>query len=220
MPRPDVRYEDTFVCLLKRELPRCDIIDRSARGSSTARLVTEGGGGVDLLETYMPGIVITQLGMSECAPRLFNKRGIEYRMITRVLPRVLQSRYISFVKRHRVRKPDVTDLTPEEFRSNLINFFERAEGNGTRVLAFLIARPTKRLLAKSPFAGESIDRFNSIYRETAACFTNVTLIEPFSHDVDVDDITVDEFHLTPEGGKEMLKNIMPHLKHLKTGNMK
>ena len=94
MPRPEIRYEDTWIYLLKQEFPQYDIIDRPGRGSTTTRLVTEGGGGVDLLETYMPDIVIIQLGMADCAPRLFNKRGLEYRIVSRNLPAWARRRYI------------------------------------------------------------------------------------------------------------------------------
>ena len=52
MPREDVPYEDSWIYLLKKEYPHADIIDRSARGTTSLRIVTEGGGGKDLLETY------------------------------------------------------------------------------------------------------------------------------------------------------------------------
>ncbi|HON16100.1 MAG TPA: hypothetical protein PLA51_06445, partial [Spirochaetota bacterium] len=77
MPRPGIPYESTWIYKLKKEFPNLDIIDKAARGSTSMRLVTEGGGGVDLLETYMPDIVILQIGITECAPRLFKKHGVE-----------------------------------------------------------------------------------------------------------------------------------------------
>ena len=81
MPRMEIKYEETWIYLLKKKFKHLDIIDRPARGATSMRLINEGGGGLDLLEFYLPGIIILQLGLAECAPRLFKKNGFEKRFI-------------------------------------------------------------------------------------------------------------------------------------------
>ena len=97
MPRDELKYEDTWIYMLKNTFKNHDFIDKSARGSTTARLVTEGGSGIDTLETYNPDIVILQLGITECAPRLFKKPGLEFYIVSR-MPAKLRAKYINHIK--------------------------------------------------------------------------------------------------------------------------
>ena len=213
MPRPEIRYEDTWIYLLKQEFPQYDIIDRPGRGSTTTRLVTEGGGGVDLLETYMPDIVIIQLGMADCAPRLFNKRGLEYRIVSRNLPAWARRRYIDWVKKHRVRSPAVTEVTPDQFRSNLITFFNRARSVGARVLVVPILPPIDLQIRKSPHVRKNVDLYNGIYREVAAQYPNVQIVDPFRNNggIDINDLAIDEVHVNPRGLRMIFESLKPLL---------
>lgn len=209
MPRPGIPYEETWIYLLKKEFPGCDFLDRSARGSTSSRLVSEGGGGVDLLESYMPGIVILQQGMAECAPRLFDKRGMEFFIVSRLLPGGIRTRYIDHVKRTRVRNPDITDVDPEQFRRNITSFFKRAAGIGARVIIVLILPPTGEYVRKSPHIRQNVDLYNGIYRETSARFPNTVIVDPFSGRGGIDDIAIDETHLNAAGLKMIFDSLKP-----------
>ena len=82
MPRPGVDYEDTWVYKLIEALPEFEFIDKTKRASTSERLVTEGGDninpyGADLLEHYMPDIVVMQIGIVDCAPRYIKRGGLE-----------------------------------------------------------------------------------------------------------------------------------------------
>ena len=211
MPRPEVGYEHTWIYRLKQKFPGYDIMDRSARGSTSHRLVTEGGGGVDLLETYMPDIVIMQLGITECAPRLFRKQGPEFFVMNRIMNNDMRARYISFIKKKRVRDPRLTDVSPEIFRQNIRNYFSRAEESGSQVIVLLIARPGELVLGKSPHIKENIDLYNRIFSEEAVPFDNVMLVEPFGEDDDLDRLFLDELHLTPEGYGIIYDRLVPLL---------
>jgi len=211
MPRHGLPYEETWIHMLKREFPAYDIMDRSARGSTSTRLVTEGGGGADLLESYMPDLVILQIGMAEAAPRLFDKRGLEFAIVSRYMPPRLRQRYIEFVKRRRVRSPEITDVTPEQFRINIAAFFERARKISARIILIPILPTTDDYARKSPHAPKNVERYNAIYRETAALFDNVTIVDPFRPGIDINDISIDELHINHEGSKLIFNALRPLL---------
>ncbi len=214
MPRAENVYENTWIYMLKAAFPECDIIDRSSRGSTTARLVMEGGGGVDLLELYNPNLVIIQMGMAECAPRLFKKTGFEHFLLTKLVPRSYRPVYVNFIKKRRVRSPIITDVSPDQFRSNITNYFERAERTGTRIIIVLMHRPNRLFVSKSPYIGKNIDLYNSIYRETAMKFTNVETIEPFEKEADIDALTLDELHLNRQGAEIIVEKIIERISRI------
>ncbi|HOT44768.1 MAG TPA: SGNH/GDSL hydrolase family protein [Spirochaetota bacterium] len=211
MPRHGVAYEETWIHMLKREFPAYDIMDRTARGSTSTRLVTEGGGGADLLESYMPDIVILQIGMAEAAPRLFDKRGLEYALVSRYMPPRLRQRYIEYIKKRRVRSPEITDVAPEQFRKNITAFFERAKMISARIILIPILPTTDEYARKSPHAPKNVERYNAIYRETAALFENVTIVDPFRPGIDINAISIDELHINPEGSKLVFNALKPLL---------
>ncbi len=211
MPRHGVSYEETWIHMLKREFPAYDIMDRSARGSTSTRLVTEGGGGADLLESYTPDIVIMQIGMADAAPRLFDKRGLEFKVVSRYMPTRLRQRYIAYVKKNRVRSPDITEVSPDQFRINIISFFERAKNISARIILIPLLPPTDEYTRKSPHAPKNVERYNAIYRETAALFDNVTIVDPFRPGIDINKVAVDELHVNSEGSRMIFNSLKPLL---------
>jgi hypothetical protein len=207
MPRPGINYEDTWIYLLKKKYPQLDFIDRPARGAISRRLVTEGGGGADLLETYMPGTVIIQLGLAECAPRLFKKTGFEFFFMNKILSQDLRRRYINFIKKKRRRKQALAEATPDEFRGNLNQFIQRCVKYNTKVLYIKILRATDLYLSKSPDIQKSIEIYNSIIDETASKYNNLVAISPVKDNIDVNSICLDELHITKEGNKIYFKAV-------------
>ncbi|HRX46511.1 MAG TPA: hypothetical protein P5120_03245 [Spirochaetota bacterium] len=207
MPRPGISYEDTWIYHLKQKYPELDIIDRPARGAISRRLVTEGGGGVDLLETYMPGTVIIQLGLAECAPRLFKKSGAEFYFMNKILSPALRTKYINYIKKKRPRKQELAEVPPEEFRNNLNQFMMRSVKCGTKVLYIKILRATDLYLSKSPDIQKSIDTYNAIIDETASVYDNLDVISPVKESIDINSICLDELHITKEGNKIYFKAV-------------
>lgn len=201
LPRLETAYEDTWIYMLKQALPGWDVIDRASRGATSFRLVSEGGGGVDLLELYRPAVVVLELGMAECAPRLFDKTGWEYFFINKLMGPRWRAAYIRWIKKRRVRSPEVTEIPPEGFEANITSYFARALKLNTRVIVSLIAQPSSRVRVKSPHLKFNVDRYNAIYRRVAARFANVTLVDPLGGLEDVDRVTIDDFHVGREGAE-------------------
>jgi acyl-CoA thioesterase I len=210
MPRPDIRYEETWVYLLKKEFPHYDFIDRPLRGSTSTRLAPQNGG-LDLLESYMPDIVILQQGMAECAPRLFRKRSLEYYIVSRILPLRIREWYIDYVRKHRGRNPDITDVEPEQFRANITGFVKRARSISAQVLIIPILPPPEILLRKSPHILKNINRFNAIYHEAARSFPNVTIVDPFRSGTDINELAIDEIHIKPKALGMIFEALKPLL---------
>lgn len=199
IPRPGIPYEDTWIYHFKKEFPGCDIIDRPMRGATTSRLVTEGGGGADLLEFYTPGIVIIQLGLEECAPRLFKKTGFEHYFMHSILPERFLKRYISFIKKRRNRMPDCTEISHAVTENNIRTYIERCRRYGTKIVYCKIHRACDYYLSKSPFVQQNISRYNGMLENFAAEYDNVTLADPVKEFHDINRLCIDELHVNAEG---------------------
>ncbi|PKL19182.1 MAG: hypothetical protein CVV49_02065 [Spirochaetae bacterium HGW-Spirochaetae-5] len=215
MPRQNVKYEDTWIYLFKNRFMEFDVIDRPARGSTSMRLVQEGGGGFDLLELYTPDRVILQQGLAECAPRLFKKNGFEKKFINTYLPAKIRSDYIKAVKAKRGRNPEFTDVNHIQFRYNVSNFAERCAKLNVKLAIIKILKPTDLYLSKSPFIKQNIDLYNSIYHEISERYDNVTIIDPVKPDIDVNLICLDELHINSEGHKLYFKEVENYFKKVK-----
>ena len=207
MPRKEVPYEDTWIYLLKKELSDYDIIDRPVRGSTTLRLVTEGGGGLDLLEHYTPDLVIIQMGMAECAPRLFKKTGMEYFLMNKVMNHRMRQKYIAFIKRTRARDPLLTEIPPQNFKLHVSLYSRRAALTNTRILAVQIIKANSHFISKSPHIQQNVDTYNALLREIEQEQANFHVIDPFNDVIDMDEITIDELHLTALGHKILFQKL-------------
>jgi len=212
MPRAGVGYEETWIYLFKNKFRDFDVIDRPARGSTSMRLVQEGGGGLDLLELYAPDRIILQLGMAECAPRLFKKNGFEHKFINKYLTAKLRNRYINSVRKRRGRKPEFTDVSPEQFRSNVFSFSERCRLLNVKLAVITILRPCDLYISKSPFVKQNVDLYNNIYKEAAGHFDDITLIDPINESLDINSLCLDEVHINSDGHKLYFKAVENYFK--------
>jgi hypothetical protein len=214
MPRAEVPYEKTWISMLKGSLPGFDVMDRSARGSTSTRLISEGGGGADLLETYMPGIVILQIGMTECAPRLFRKHGIENFFLKKIIPKRLIPAYIDYIKRTRGRNPDITDIPPEQYKINLNNFAQRCSMINSKLVIVKILNPSELYISKSPGVKRNIDIYNRISEEIVQGYSNAHIINPAEGIINIGGICLDELHINAEGHLIYFKKIMKTLSRI------
>lgn len=199
IPRPGIPYEDTWIYHFKKEFTTCDIIDRPMRGGTTSRLVTEGGGGADLLEFYTPDIVIIQMGLQECAPRLFKKTGYEHFFMHKILPKRFLHRYISFIKKRRIRLPECTEIEHAVTENNIRSYIERCRNHGTKIVYCKIHRACDYYLSKSPFVQQNISRYNNMLERFAADCKNVILADPVKDFHDINSLCIDELHVNAEG---------------------
>ena len=213
MPRIEVKYEETWIYLLKNKFKHFDIIDRPARGATSMRLINEGGGGMDLLELYLPDRIILQFGLAECAPRLFKKNGFEKKFINKFLPGRLKNYYIKRVKKTRARNPQFTDVSPEQFKYNIYNFAERCKTLNVKLAIIKILRPTDIFLTKSPFIKLNIDNYNSIYEKISLDFDNITIIDPIDIKLDVNSLCIDELHINSQGHELYFKAVEKYINY-------
>lgn len=210
MPRFEVPYEKTWIFLFKDAFSSCDIIDKSARGTTSTRLVTEGGFGIDLLELYNPQKVILHFGITECAPRLFKKKGFEYFTMNRIFNSSLRTKYIKWVKKHRVRDPHLTDVSPEIFNNNLENYITRAKDINCDIYMIAIAPPSSSFKEKSPFISENITTYNNILKSLEEKHDNFVLSNPYQGYETIDHIAIDELHIDDEGQNLIFEEIKKH----------
>ncbi len=127
------------------------------------------------------------------------------------MPPRLRQHYIAYVKKNRVRSPDVTEVHPEQFRKNITAFFERAKRISTRVILIPLLPPTDEYMRKSPHAPKNVERYNAIYRETALLFDNVTIVDPFRPGIDINKVAIDELHVNSEGSRLIFNSLKPLL---------
>jgi acyl-CoA thioesterase I len=217
MPRPGVTYESTWVYKLIHALPECEFIDKTRRASTTDRLISEGGGdfgcprGADLLEFYMPDIVVMQIGITDFAPRYFKKGSLEKIIVSKLLPKSLANRYVQYVKRQRVRDPQKAYVSPHKFRANCRDYLQRAKRAGAEVFIILIAPVTNLFVEKSPHINQNITIYNRIYKNMAREFQNVVLIQPFGMEVNLEEIATDEFHVNTRGHEVIFQKVRDRL---------
>lgn len=203
MPRVEVHYNETWLYELVQHYSNIEFIDKSRRASTSDRLVSDGAGvgdkirSSDLLEYYSPDFVITQIGITDCAPRLYKRRGfLSY--LFHVSPQCVSSRIIKVLKRYRGRKEAFSYVSPERFMSNWKQYLERCERNNVQVFCILIGFPANKFILKSPNILNAIAKYNSILVELSNRFKNVRCITPLTQD-EVEEMALDEFHVNSTG---------------------
>src|SRR5690606_13163769 len=158
-------------------------------------LVNDGSGhkdtraGADLLEYYNPKIVITQIGITDCAPRLLNRRKFSSKLLN-VSPQFVKGPVYKYLKKHRERTVANADLSMEDFERNWVSYIERARESGTKILCIMISKPTRLVVSKSPEIGKAIELYNQILIRLANKYEHFILLEPYTQE-EVDVLALD-----------------------------
>lgn len=202
MPREELRYEETWVFKLQETLAEYHFIDTSQRASTSQRLVRNGGWigkgiGPNILEYYNPNIIITQIGVTECAPRLLKQNGITERLI-KILSYRIQSIIYRFLKKHKIRSPKNAIVSEENFKNNWENFIERSIKLNTKIIIIKISAPANTAVQKNPYLPNQIKKYNAIYDVLAKKYKNITTIDPFP-ETEIKKYFIDEFHINNDG---------------------
>jgi lysophospholipase L1-like esterase len=178
------KYEDIWFYKLKNEFHKLDFLTFFKRQLTTDVLVTMGGGidgidnmpkGADCLEFFMPQVVILQLGIVDCAPRLLNDNE---RKIIRKLPSGIAGAYIKMVKKLRKRNPYKTMVNRKSFTQNLENFLERCKKAETKVIVTSISIPDSNMVAKNPMILQNVKEYNDIYLQLEKKYEFVEVTNP------------------------------------------
>lgn len=206
LPTDELKFEDTWMYLLSKHYPHLNIIEKCKRSSSARRLTTEGpnASGKDTLEYYNPDFVITQIGATDAAPRLFKREAL----MTHIINHLPISKFIYNVARKtRGRVLANCDLSPELFKEQFNTYAKRAATIGTKVFIIEICKVTDKVIKVSPHYNECVEIFNSKLREVADENDNVTII-PSIRVEEIADFQHDGIHHTASGQLKMFKNIL------------
>lgn len=200
LPRAEVAYEHTWPKMLKNAFPDIDWIVRGQRASTTDRLLRDGDGGADCLEFYQPDGVILQLGICDCAPRLFKQNSLIARILFK-LP-MNMGKLISRAFEKTVGRQVKRAWVPiQRFESNLEQFAKRAATNGTQVWALQICPVGLEVVEKNPLLTNQIKRYNEALMQLASQHENFIYVQTFSEGCDIDKATVDGYHLNEHGAR-------------------
>lgn len=215
MPREEISYEKTWVYKLKIACPNFEFIDKTRRASTSERLVEEGGGnkniaiGADLLEYYKPQIVITQLGLADCAPRYYSLNSLFTRIINN-LPKIFKNIYYSYKHKFSERRLKYAYVSPEKFKYNWENYIIRAIKIDVKVLSLPIAPVSKIFIKKSPEISKAIEIYNSILFDLEKKYSNFEVLRIFQN-FNTDRCILDEMHFNENGHDFVFKELQTKL---------
>ncbi len=127
-----------------------------------------------------PDMVVYQLGINDCAPRIFNKGAnpLIYRMWFKKITRNLFGKLIKKNRYYLTKLLNRTYVDPSQFRLNLLRMQEDVlvYNPHCKFLAIEIALPPKRLLDRSFGFKEKVNQYNTIikeiFRDRVVCFND------------------------------------------------
>ena len=165
---------------MKNYFKDLDFITYLQRSLTTNTLVSLGGGGTDnfprgsdLLEYYMPDIIIVQLGIVDCAPRLFNKDKLIMKIIDR-LPKFFKTFIYNTKLKITGRIAENSYVSLNVFKKNLIDYLDRAKQNNIRKIIFIaISYPDERMKRKNPKIYDQVDLYNKVLFSMSELYDNV-----------------------------------------------
>lgn len=214
LPRKEVNYTDTWIYKLRTQLESKHVVALAQSEKTTRDLHPENQAHRKReLENYKPSTIIIQLGIVDCAPRYFSWPEIQ---IVRTFP----SDFLSQMTRHvavrlRTRSGHRAYTSEREFKSNIENYFERAERIGVnRIFIIEILPASRKYLDKNPNVDEAICTYNQLIREAVSNFELAEAVKPL--DVGdkpskkiVDKYTLsDGYHLNRSGHDAVFENVV------------
>lgn len=214
LPSNELNYVNTWPHFLKQEYPQFEIVERCLRESSARRLSNDGprGNGKDALEYFSPDIVITQIGITDAAPRLLKRNGLLARILKKVPSKISKMVY-NYLRKYRGRQLRFCDLSPEEFYNHFNKYCKRAYEYGVKVFMIEICYGTKKVIDVSPHYNECIDIFNKQLHRVDAENENAIIIKtlPLNHG-DTSDFQSDGIHHSVQGQRKQYRLIVDTLK--------
>ncbi len=159
LPRPDVKYKDTWIAGIKIKYTKHDFITLFRRQATTTELSAWEYG--EYLKFYDPDYVYIQLGICDCSPRYLRTTSLLYKILTR-LPGFLSRIFWKIIKL-RGRRLECTDVSKEAYYLNLNNYINKCRENGVkRIILCKIGRPSEKMVSSNPHVAESVGNFNTV----------------------------------------------------------
>jgi acyl-CoA thioesterase I len=206
LPRRDGKYRDSWVSLLKRAMAGDDLIVLADGSRTTEYLVlnplVRPDGEIDYdpssLEMFDPAIVILNLGIVDCAPRLFTRN--ESRVLS-LLPAPLRKTAIATAKLLRGRTPRRVYVPRRAFENHVRQYLDRCAAVPVEKLIFIgIPTPDARCTRKNPAISHAVADYNAILARLAASRPWAVLVDPLHPEQEVSALyTEDGYHLSPRG---------------------
>jgi lysophospholipase L1-like esterase len=223
LPRdePKILWEETWPYRLETELQslgcEAEVINCSARARTADTLV--GHDFWEHVELKAPDVVILQVGVVDCAPRIFSRT--EKRVLNLpVVPNLLREWLIRSRSKRRAkltaRDPMAKVYTaPDEFRHFLEEFqakLGRQVPQPVLVVLPIIYEPTA-MEAKSPGYTQNATRYNSILADFAGRSEAIWLSEQelLGSNLSGDCFADDGYHLSPEGNRRLANSLAQRL---------
>jgi hypothetical protein len=142
-----------------------------------------------------------QLGIVDCAPRLFTEGGFEQRMVSK-MPLTVRTAYIELVKRFRKRTCIRSRVPLEKFERTLNGYVARCRLANVRfLLAIAIIDASDALSKKSPELPIQIRAYNKAYARIAAANPFFSVVEPFDTVNQAEIYTCDGYHPNAAGNR-------------------
>lgn len=192
-----VKYEDTYVYLLKSNYPEYDII-QCGYGGATINILLEQA---SYLKMMKPDIIILQSGIVDCAPRSITK--FESDIITRIP--ILSKHIFQFIRKYspKIRKiRSITYSSKNNFKKSILELKKIFPHSDFYCFGILLANSNYEV--KVPGITLNIKMYNQILKS----IFNEKYID--TSNINTKCIMSDNIHLNKEGHKiifSLLKNI-------------
>jgi acyl-CoA thioesterase-1 len=188
MPRENVAYKSSWFYLLSIAKNNYHFVHNFRRAFTTDMFSSK-----DFLENYNPNIVIMQVGIVDCAPRLFKSNSIFIKLVNRT-PNFVNQLFWKVIKKYKKRSAENADVSLENFKLNLENFVERAiKINIEKIIIIKIQKPSSQMVNKNLLILDSIKKYNSVFDELNNKYNFITVINP------LDFANENSFVLLPDG---------------------
>jgi acyl-CoA thioesterase I len=179
LPRPkdlgNNCYADIYGGLLRKRLSlelgyeNVEVLNHGRRANTIRQLDTPNSF-FDDVSGWEPDIVILQVGIVDCAPRLFSRT--EHFLVSQIRPAAFRDRFIQFVGHHRrfilQHMPQKVYVPLDEFSRRYTHVRDQILQQGIKVLLVNICPTNTESAFRSPGLSENIVIYNRVISEAAS----------------------------------------------------
>ncbi len=208
MPRIEclVSYEDTFAYKISENMTDWEIICRAVRANDTKKQSSKQSIYDDLI-VFAPDVVILQLGIVDCAPRLFGKKQA---FVLSILPKRVKSALVGFFAKHRLfftkYLPKVY-VNKRDFKQNLNVLFGEISNLNSKVICISIASTSKKNKCRSHGFDENINIYNDALKSKCSEF-DYYFFDFYTATSNGDFLLDDGIHIDAAGHAYLAKKIL------------